>query len=89
MKIAFFAYIPDGRYSGFCQWRADGDYTKSGHDLDAKTLAENDPLNERETLIDVLDCVNFNDAKRHGNILAGRDPEDSIDAFGDEVLDRA
>jgi hypothetical protein len=86
MKIVFFAYIPDGRVSGFCPWRADGDYAANGHGLTAADRAENNPLDEDETIIDIVECKTFNDAKRHLNFLAGRDPEKGIDEWGEEEL---
>lgn len=75
MKIAFFANPSDGgRYAGFCQFRADGDYSRVGFD-------------EGERVIDVLECKTFNDAKRHGNMLGDFSENVDADPWGDELLE--
>lgn len=73
MKIAFFANPSDGgRFAGFCQFRADGDYTKAG-------------FYDGEQVIDVMECQTFNDAKRHGDMLADRNQdEENYHTWGDE-----
>lgn len=77
MKMAFFAYTYNGMVAGFCQARlgSDDEYSRGGFYLD-----------EDVHVIDIVECRTFNDAKRHQNILAGRDPEEGIDDWGEEVL---
>ena len=79
MKIAFFANPVDGRYAGFCRWNAAGRYVGMQSEDDGGRLVD-------DIVIDVAECRTFNDAKRHGNMLAGFDPEDGVSHDGDFVM---
>lgn len=84
MKMAFFAATNHGMVAGFCPYREDGVYQGFEWDWDDEETEE-----EHFFVVDVVDCETFNDAKRHQNVLAGRDPEEGIDAWGDSPLGRS